>query len=218
MIELEDFSAFIEVKREREEGSEEREPLKELEERYRREILKLQASFKEEIERVREEAYKKGFEEGYSKGLKEKEEELKRREQELMQEFGSRLEALKLNVDSLVKSFEEEKRRRVEEVGRALLDSLFEILEFLYLNPSNVPYIKEKISQIAEEFSQEELIGVEAGEKLAQALEGEKVRVNPELGDYDFRVLFKDFAVESNFEEKLNLLREEVEREVKKTS
>jgi len=215
MVDLEDFSPFVELKREE---RPEKNPLEELEERYRQEILKLQASFRQEIERVREEAFRKGFEEGYQKGVEELGRKLKEREEALKKEFEKRLGKIKLNTDSLLREIESEKEKRLRRVEEAIVGSITEIFEFLYLNPSNAPFLREKISELIEEFRGEEVVEIEAGEKLALALEGERVKVSPELGDYDFRIVFKDFAVESNFKEKLNLLREEIEREIKKNS
>ena len=219
MIELEDFSSFIEVKKSTDEVSQSQElTLKRLEEKYRQEILKLQASFREELERVKEEAYKKGLEEGYAKGLREKEKDLINIQKRISGQFQSELNKLKVNVDLLIKNFKNEKEVVLEKIKSLILDSLVEIFEFLYLNPSNSSYLKEKINQIIEEFEKEELIAIEVGEKLAQVIEGERVKISSDIEDYDFRIIFKDFSVESNFKEKLNILREELEREIKKTS
>jgi len=219
MLELEDFSYFIEDKKSTDEVSQSQElNLKKLEEKYRQEILKLQTSFKEELKRAKEEAYKKGFEEGYAKGLKEKEKDLVDIQKKMSEQFQSELNKLKVNIDSLMENFKSEKQATLERIKSLIFDSLIEIFEFLYLNPSNSSYLKEKVNQIIEEFEKEELVAIEVGKKLAQVIEGKRVKVSPNVGDYDFRIVFKDFSVESNFKEKLNILREELEREIKKTS
>jgi len=219
MLELEDFSYFIEDKKNTDEVSQSQElNLKKLEEKYRQEILKLQTSFKEELKRAKEEAYKKGFEEGYAKGLKEKEKDLIDMQKKMSEQFQSELNKLKVNIDSLMENFKSEKQATLERIKSLIFDSLIEIFEFLYLNPSNSPYLKEKVNQIIEEFEKEELVVIEVGKKLAQVIEGKRVKVSPNVGDYDFKIVFKDFSVESNFKEKLNILREELEREIKKTS
>ncbi|RKQ63252.1 hypothetical protein C7457_0115 [Thermovibrio guaymasensis] len=220
MLDLEDFSSFIEVKKSSDEVPQQSQELtlKRLEEKYRQEILKLQASFKKELQRVKEEAYKNGFEEGYAKGLKEKEKDLIDMQRRISEQFQSELKKLKVNLDSLIEGFKNEKEGVLEKIKGLILDSLLEIFEFLYLNPSNSSYLRKKIDQILEEFEKEELVSIEVGEKLAQVLEGERVKVSSDIGAYDFRIVFKDFFVESNFKEKLNILREELEREIKKTS
>jgi hypothetical protein len=76
--------------------------------------------------------------------------------------------------------------------------------------------VAQKVGELIKEFGGEELVRVEAGRNLVKALKGEEAELNPSLGENDFRLIFKEFSVESSFREKLNLLREEIEREIKK--
>jgi len=209
-MELEDFTYLLKV---REKKQKEGEAVEEIKRRYAEEIEALKAAFKEEIEKAKEEAYRRGFEDGYKKASEEWERELSRVKEE------SRKELLKerLRLKEALQEVEREKRERLRELERLIVNSLGEILEFLYIHPSNSAYVGEKISRLIDEFSQEELLTLEVGEGLAEVISGENVRVNGELGANDFRIVFKNFSVESDFKEKVNLLREEIEREIKET-
>jgi len=215
MVELQDLTPFLKVK-ERLEEKRERAPSRE--EELKREVERLKKAFREEIETARREAYQRGLQEGYKRAKEEFERELKRREEELRKEFERELSSLKVSIDSIVKKLEEEGRRRLNKTAELFLDSLTEILEFLFISPNNGEYLKERIYQLIEEFSEQELLTVEVGKGLGEFIGGENVKLNPKLDDNDFRIVFKDFTVESNFKEKLTLLREEVEREVKEAT
>ena len=106
--------------------------------------------------------------------------------------------------------------KRLKAIERVILSSLEEVLEFLFINPKNSEFVAQKVGELIKEFGGEELVRVEAGRNLVKALKGEEAELNPSLGENDFRLIFKEFSVESSFREKLNLLREEIEREIKK--
>ena len=220
MIDLEDFSPFLEVNRKSEEEEGERgekeKCLEDLEALYREELLKLQKHYREEMERVKEEAYKKGFQEGLEKARLELESQMRSSLEEMEKAYNEKLSVLKKNLDLLVSQIEERGNRVISEFLRSVSDSLVEILEFLYISPENVPFVKKSLEELLSTFSTEELLSVEVGKELGKLLTGEYVKINEELGENDFRLTFKEFTLESKLKEKLNLLREELEREVKK--
>lgn len=220
MIDLEDFSPFLEVNRKSEEEEGERgekeKSLEDLEALYREELLKLQKRYREEMERVKEEAYKKGFQEGLEKARLELESQMRSSLEEMEKAYNEKLSVLKKNLDLLVSQIEERGNRAISEFLRSVSDSLVEILEFLYISPENVPFVKKSLEELLSTFSTEELLSVEVGKELGKLLTGEHVKINEELGENDFRLTFKEFTLESKLKEKLNLLREELEREVKK--
>ena len=220
MIDLEDFSPFLEVNRKSEEEEGERgekeKSLEDLEALYREELLKLQKHYREEMERVKEEAYKKGFQEGLEKARLELESQMRSSLEEMEKAYNEKLSVLKKSLDLLVSQIEERGNRVISEFLRSVSDSLVEILEFLYISPENVPFVKKSLEELLSTFSTEELLSVEVGKELGKLLTGEYVKINEELGENDFRLTFKEFTLESKLKEKLNLLREELEREVKK--
>lgn len=220
MIDLEDFSPFLGVDQKIETDGSERENyvkrIKEMEAAYREELLRLQAKYREELERVKEEAYRKGFQEGAEKARLKLEEELKITVQELEREYSNRLQSLEKNLSDLISQVEEKGEQVINNFLRSVSSSLLEILEFLYTSPENAPFVKEKLEELVSSFKYEDLVSVEVGRELGKVLKGENVAVNQELGDNDFRLIFKDFTLESKVKDKLKLLREELEREIEK--
>ena len=217
MIDLEDFSPFLRVKREEEvEQLEGKRDSEEIEARYREELLKLQERYKRELERVKEEAYRKGFQEGMERARSEMETQMRASLEEMEKRYREKLSGLKKNLDLLISQIEEKGNSAVSRFLSSVSDSLIEVLEFLYLSPENAPFVKRSLEELLSTFSAEELISVEVGRELGELLTGENVKVNEELGECDFRLTFKEFVLESRLKEKLKLLREELEREIKK--
>ncbi len=218
MIDLEDFSPFLEVNRkaEAEEKEGEERSLEELEAFYRGELLKLQEHYKRELERVKKEAYSKGFQEGVEKARSELETKMKFTLEEMEKSYNEKLSVLKKNLDLLVSQFEKRGTEVISQFLKSVSESIVEILEFLYISPENAPFVKKSLEELLSSFSSEELLSIEAGKELGKLLTGKNVKINEELGDNDFRLIFKEFTLESRLKEKLNLLREELEREVKK--
>lgn len=220
MIDLEDFSPFLEVHRKSESkdsGVEEREKsLEEIEAFYREELLKVQEHFKREIERAKKEFYSKGFQEGVEKARLELEAQMKASLEEMEKSYREKLSQLKKNLDLLTSQIEEKGRGVISGFLKSVSESIVEILEFLYISPENAPFVKRSLEELLSTFSSEELFSVEVGKELGKLVTGKNVKVNDKLGESDFRLTFKEFTLESKLKEKLNLLREELEREVKK--
>lgn len=218
MIDLEDFSSFLDVERKREEsGGEKRErSVEEVEAAYREELLKLQAKFKVEIERVREEAYREGFQAGIEKTREELEGKLKNSVEQVRKEYEEKLSRLEQNLNSLLKQLNGAGQEVVRKFLKTVSDSLVEILEFLYISPENAPFVRKSLDELLSTFTSEEILSVEVGRELGKVFKGDNVRVSEELGENDFRLIFKEFTLESKLKDKLKLLREELEREIKK--
>jgi hypothetical protein len=212
MIELEDFSPLLKAS-ESEDESRERS-----EEYYQKQILKLREEFQKELERVRKEAYAQGFKEGSRQAAQELQEEYARKLKEIEEEYLKRFESLKLNIDSIVQELRAGLSAVKENFIKALSDSLVELFEYLFISPENAPFVKEKLKELLEEFEGEEVVKIEVGKTLYSFLKGEAVKLSPELGDNDFKIVFKNYSVEARVEEKLKVIRDELEREIKKAT
>ncbi len=221
MIELEDFSHLAELKqkieenREREEEGSSREDIEKF---YREELLKLQMKYKKELERVREEAYRKGYQDALEKARSEYQKRLQESVKEVEKRYADELEGLRIKFEELLRNMKQENSRAVENFLKVVTDSLIEILNFLYISPENAHFVKENLEKLLGTFSDEKLISVEVGEKLGSILNGENVKIDNKLGENDFRLVFKDFTIESKIKDKLQILREEIEREAKKAA
>ncbi|WP_457754801.1 hypothetical protein [Thermovibrio ammonificans] len=212
MIDLEDFTPLVECIQASKEEEEDKEAF------YQKQLLALREQFQKELERVRREAYRKGFEEGVKKASAELEKRFSKELNQVKRSYEERLSSLSVNIDSLVEKLNGSLSQVQNNFLEAVSEALVELLSFLYIDPSNAPFVKEKLQELLEEFKDEPLLTVEVGKGLAEHVTGEFVKVNPELGDNDFRVKFKEFTVESSLREKINLVRDELKREAKKAA
>ncbi|SMO56410.1 hypothetical protein SAMN06269117_11110 [Balnearium lithotrophicum] len=224
MINLDDFSVFFLEKKDVNKKEEERNIEKELEDlrlHYQNEILLLKKKYEENLEKIKEEYYQRGFHEGMRS--KENElrkyftQELERIAQEKEAEISKFMEYLKQN---LVK-FEEHNKETILKLLNSLVDSLSEIFEYLYISKDNLSFLEKKIKELIKTFEDEKFLYLEAGKKLYDFLEKSElsklnIKLNQSLWDYDFKLNFKDFEIESKFSEKMKILKDEFEKEIKK--
>ncbi len=101
------------------------------------------------------------------------------------------------------------------------MDSLSEIFEYLYISKDNLSFLEKKIKELIKTFEDEEFLYLEVGKKLYDFLENSElsklnIKLNQSLWDYDFKLNFKDFEIESKFSEKMKILKDEFEKEIKK--
>jgi flagellar biosynthesis/type III secretory pathway protein FliH len=220
VVELEDFTPLLEPEKEKEKRREKGESLtvEEVESVYRKKILELQRRHSLELEEVKKTAYEEGFKSGYEKARREVVVEYEKKLEEMEARYREELNSLKLNLDAFQKELERKKKEVLKKIESLFISYIIEILEFLYISPDNSSFVAEKVREILKEFLEEELIEIEVGKNLASFLEAESVKVSNSLGDNDFKISFKDFSIESRLKEKLALLREEIEREIKKSS
>ncbi|WP_457567708.1 hypothetical protein [Desulfurobacterium sp.] len=216
MLNLDDFSHLLAGEDKKNLSPEELERLyisrmEALEEKYRRLIDSVQ---------------KNAFEEGYNRGREDAEKEWQKKfaEEEKKKQLVLKreIETLKSEVKRFIGVLKDENLKFSRKILEIVADSLEEIFRFLLINEDNLPYLKEKIQDILEEFrGTSTVVCVEADERLADILkdiDGLTVRVNTTLQPGNFVVKFEDFSVVHDIDEKLSLLREEIEREIKKSS
>ncbi len=216
MMDLEDFTPFLEPP-EKQEEKEERTP-EEIEAYYRKKILELQKKYQEEVKKAEENGLKLGFEEGYRKASEEWKAKLQHEVQKIKAEYEAEIKELRNSVSNFHSTLHEEERNYFKRLEKLLLDSIEEILNFLYISPQNAQFVKEKIEELIESFPEETPITIEVGRGLANVLSGSKIKISEDLEENDFRINFDPFSIESKIKEKLELLREEIEREIKKSS
>jgi flagellar biosynthesis/type III secretory pathway protein FliH len=220
MIELEDFTPLLEPEEEKERKQERGESLtlEDVEALYKEKILELRKQHVLELEETKKKAYEEGFKSGYEKAREEVHLEYEKKLGEIEARYRKELDSIKLNLNSFLEELERKKKEVLKKVESLFVSYVMEVLEFLYISPDNSSFVAEKVMEILKEFPEEELLEIEVGKNLAPFIKSEKVKVSDSLGDNDFRISFKDFSIESRLKEKLALLREEVEREIKKSS
>ncbi len=209
---LEDFSHLLTFKKPKLEK--EQEELKRI---YENRLKEIKKEFEERLSKENKAAYEKGFTEGMKKAREEAEKEIEK----LRRNYDETIAEKELNVEKLHAEFKSELERKVLAIKSTILDALEEILEFLYISEKNAKYLKDIIEGILDEFKEIGEIELEVGENLKDLIKEAgniKVKVERNLNPSDFRIKFPNFTVESKLKDKLKILREELEREIKKSS
>ncbi len=216
MINLDDFSLFIQKLEERDE-----DPKKEIEKlklKFQQEIINLQRKYEAQIEEEKEKAFNEGFKEGVSVTEKKLTAEFEERIKRAVEEKNAELERINEEIERKIRKIELEVKEALKNLLNSILDNLSEILDYLYISEINKPYLERVIKELIRSFEGEEFLSIEAGNGLYEYLKnkGLAVKKDENLGSCDFRLKFKDFEIESIVSEKLKNLREELEKEIKK--
>lgn len=218
MINLDDFSPFLESSEEKEENPE--KEIEKLKLKFQQEIINLQRRFREELEKERKAAFNEGFKEGTSETEQRLNAEFQSKIKSIIEEKDKEFNKIAIIMEQKLKEIEEKNRKILKNLSNSILDNLVEILDYLYISELNKPYIEKVVKELINSFENEEFLKIEAGSKLYEYLKnkGFRVKKNDSLQDCDFRLKFKDFEIESILKEKLKNLREELEKEVRKST
>ncbi len=215
MIDLEDFSYFQEVE----------EKLKKNQSQNDVEVLK------QEFQKKLEEEKKKAFEEGYQKGITEGKTEIEKQLKEEFQKFAQEretefkqkqeeVENLKSQLQNLKEEIENKYNEYLDHINNILLDSLSEILEFLYVDSSNEDVIIKVIQDILTEFKEQIEVEITATPEFAEHLKSvfphAKIKSDEKMEKGDFVIVFPELQVENKIKDKIEILKDEIKREIKK--
>ncbi len=215
MIELEDFSYFQEVENK----------LKENNEQNKIEILK--EEFQKRLEEEREKAFQEGYKKGITEGKEEIEKKLKKEFEKFVKEkeieFQKKENELK-ELNSKLKKFRDEIEKKytqyLDHINQILLDSLSEILEFLYIESRNENLISKIIQDILTEFKEqieaEITVSPELKEYVKSIFPNAEIKTDENLEKGDFVIVFPELQVENKIKDKIEILKDEIKREIKK--
>jgi len=209
---LEDFSHLLAFRKPKE--IEQEDEIKEI---YEKNLKDIQREFESRLQAEIQKAFEKGLTEGKEKARKEFEKEI----DELKEKYEKLITEKDIDIEKFISEFRTKLKNNIFTVKEVILNALNEMLEFLYISKENAKYIKDVIEEIVDEFKEESQIEIEVGENLKSFIKESdkvKVRVDTNLNPSDFRIKFSNFTVESNFKDKMRILREEIEREIKKSS
>ncbi len=209
---LEDFSHLLAFRKPKE--IEQKDEIKEI---YEKKLKDIQREFESRLQAEIQKAFEKGLTEGKEKARKEFEKEI----DELKEKYEKLITEKDIDIEKFISEFRTKLKNNIFTVKEVILNALNEMLEFLYISKENAKYIKDIIEEIVDEFKEEFQIEIEVGENLKSFIKESdkvKVRVDTNLNPSDFRIKFSNFTVESNFKDKMRILREEIEREIKKSS
>ncbi|WP_457626365.1 FliH/SctL family protein [Persephonella sp.] len=193
---------------------------------YQNQIKKIQKEFEEKLKQT----YQQGIEEGYRKGVEETEKKLtenfqkeiekalKEQEEKLSSEYNK----LKGEISSILKEIHKKYKEHVEFVDELILSVLEEIMEYLYVSPENAKYVAEEIRRIVDDLKQSPQITIEVSPDIKPYIQsaGENVKIieREDFKSGDFTVKIENVQFESRFKEKVNILKDEIKREIKKNS
>ncbi|MCX7760797.1 MAG: CCDC90 family protein [Hydrogenothermaceae bacterium] len=219
MIDLEDFSVKFENNIYSEKS--EVDTLKE-------EIEKLKSKLEEltkHIEIEKEKAYQEGFLKGRESAVSELSSEFEVRIKEIQEqsqaEIVQRLKEYILNFEKTVNGTKDSYKQLLEKTINLLSDSISSLLEFLYINQEYSDMVITEINKLIEEFYEYPQFVIKVGDiKLFEILKDrfENVEMDNSLEGLDFIVDFKEFKVENKLKEKLEIVKDEIKREIKKLS
>ena len=97
------------------------------------------------------------------------------------------------------------------------------MLNYLYISPENEKFLSQQIISVINEFRNYPKLKITLSpdmEDVAKMLEKENfdVSIDKTLVKGDFRINIEDIQLESNFKEKMQILKDEIKREIKKHS
>ena len=197
-----------------------------LEKFYQEQIRKLEKEYEEKLQQ----SYEKGFEEGYKNAAeevkeiltKEFEQKLNKALEEKEKELGIKQEEIKKQVLDFLKEIKDRYRKHVDFVDELILSVLEEIMEYLYINPENADYVSEEIKKIIEDLKISPEITVEVSPQLRSFVDFQsdniKIVERKDFKGGDFTVKIENVQFENRFKEKVNILKDEIKREIKKNS
>ncbi len=215
MIDLEDFSYFQEVE----------DKLKENNSSNNIEILKQE--FQKKLEEERKKAFQDGYQKGITEGKIEIEKQLKEEYQKFIQkkeeEFNKKQQDIE-HLEQQLKKLKEELKIKYDEylnhINDILLDSLSEILEFLCIDSSNESLMAQIIQDILAEFKEQIEVEIttspEFKEHLQSVFPHAEIKSDEKMEKGDFVIAFPELQVESKIKDKIEILKDEIKREIKK--
>ncbi|GAB6072305.1 hypothetical protein JCM14244_06820 [Venenivibrio stagnispumantis] len=219
-LDIEDFS-FLLYKEEKKEEEKDKEKdfenqIKSLIQKYENQIKELVNQFNQEKENI----YKTAFEEGYKKAENELKKQYEEKLNQLISEEREREKQEIEQINQFVKNFEEklkmEYKEKIDKINQTIVDSINEIFQFLYLKDTDIEKIKHDIQEYIRSFENINYqLKVGKGLKILENY-FEKVVIDENLQDFDFIIDFSDFKIESLAKDKLEVIKDEIEREIKK--
>ena len=223
-LELEDFSTLNQIQQIKEEIKEQKideaAKIEQLRDFYEKKIQQIENHYKELLAKVSKESYEQGFSDAkneYEQKLKEAiEETIVQKEAEKEQALAE-VKSTMLNIEESLKSNYKEYLGKFTDI---IVDSISEILEFLYIDKSNVKIVKEAIDKLLEDFNNFLPLSIQVPpslyEEIKKKFNSVEVKRNKELSSNEFVIEFHDFKIENRIKEKLSVIKDEIKRETKK--
>ncbi len=221
-LELDDFSTLnrFEKKQEKGEEQEKGQDTEELERFYQEKIAQLENQYKELLTKVSKESYEQGFADASSKFQKEMEEKITQIRQEFTLQKQRELEELKEHYINFEEEFNQKYTLYLSKFTDIVVDSMGEVLEFLFVDKANTETVKRALDKLLEDFSNYLPLSIQVNRHLYKDIKEKftnvEVKKNEELKNNEFIIEFHDFKIENRIKEKLSVIKDEIKRETKK--
>ncbi len=223
-LELDDFSTLSKIGRKDEEQKDPNQvkdkKLQELEQFYQEKIIQLENHYNELLSKVSKESYEQGFADASAKAQKEMAKEIERVREELTFQKQQEIEELKKNYVNFEKEFDQKYTYYLSKFTDIVVDSIGEILEFLFIDKKNTPTVKSALDKLLEDFSGYLPLHIQVNGSLYEDIKKKFVNIdvkkNEELKNNEFIIEFHDFKIENKIKEKVDVIKDEIKRETKK--
>jgi DNA repair exonuclease SbcCD ATPase subunit len=192
------------------------------------EILKNQINqLLKQIEIEKENAYKKGFEdaiksleEKYKNALEQKIEEI---EASFNDKYNAEIKQAQDTIKKIQNSLKQHYQTYLSKISEIISDSMAEILEFLYIHEKDPKEVAEKINEILKELREFKILKIKISkdqnlELLQKFLSNISLEIDEKLEGNDFIIEFDNGKIENKFREKIEIVKDEIKREIKKLS
>lgn len=182
------------------------------------EIARLKAAHASALEETKRAAFEAGRAEGRKEAGAEFESILEARLEEQRQNCiaaNAVTEAIHKRSETVLQTI----RVKVNDI---VVDSLGEILEYLYLNTAQAEFIASMIEKIIDEFTPDPAVTVHVHPdqfETMHAIMGElNVVADEEILPGDFRIDFTDYLLEHELADKIEVIKNEIKKEIEKSS
>jgi len=192
------------------------------------EILKNQINqLLKQIEIEKENAYKKGFEDA-TKSLEEKyknilEQKIKEIESSFIDKCSAEIKQAQDTIEKIQNNLKQHYQTYLAKISEIISDSIAEILEFLYIYEKDPEKVAEKINEILEELRELKVLKIKISkdqnlELMRKILSNLSLEIDGKLEGNDFIIEFDNGKIENKFREKIEIVKDEIKREIKKLS
>ena len=180
-----------------------------------------------QIEIEKEKSYKKGYEDAIKteeeKFKKMLEEKIKEISYHYEQNYEDQLKQLKDQFENIKKDLKEKYQSYLSKVEELIHDVIVSILEFLYIEVDNPNYLAEKINEILEDLRDLKVLKIRVGknqniEEIKKILPDVMIEIDEKLEGNDFIIEFDKVKIENIFRDKVEILKNEIKREIRKLS
>ncbi len=215
MLELDDFGRLLDI----DEEKEEKISAEEIERIYQQKILETESFYKSELKRVEKEAFLKGFKDGEQKKEIEKNKEIEILKKRIEDKKKDEIEFILNSIKKIEIEAEKKNNLYFKRISEIISECIGEILEFLYINTNGAEIVLEKIEEILDEFKNTKPLGIIFSPKLydffKERFEKIKITKDDKLKGGDFIIEFANFNIENRIAEKIEVIKDEIKREIK---